>query len=260
MQLIDTHAHIYVPEFKDDREEMLSRANQDGVSRIYMPNIDHRTIDEMMELEANHPQQCFAMMGLHPGSVKKDFERELYLVEDWLSKRPFAGVGECGIDLYWDKTFIDQQKEALKVQVKLAKKYRVPIILHTRDAFNETYEIIAEENDDSLTGIFHCFSGTVEEAQKVIGLKGFYLGIGGVATYKNGGLNPVLEQIPLDYFVLETDAPYLSPVPYRGKRNEPAYMLKVAEKIAGAKAVSTENVAAATTKNALALFGNNKEI
>ena len=132
MQLIDTHAHIYLPEFKDDREEMLARANREGVTRIYLPNIDHRTTDEMLELEANHPAMCFAMMGLHPSSVKKDFERELYLVESWLAKRPFAGVGECGIDLYWDKTFVNEQKEALKIQIGLAKKYRLPIILHTR--------------------------------------------------------------------------------------------------------------------------------
>jgi len=254
MQLIDTHSHIYLPEFNDDRDQMLARANQEGIGRIYMPNIDHRSIDAMMELEANYPQQCFAMMGLHPSSVKKDFEKELYLVEDWLSKRPFSGVGECGIDLYWDKTFIDQQKEALKIQVKLAKKYKLLIILHTRDAFTETYEIIASENDNSLTGIFHCFSGTPEEARKVIELGGFYLGIGGVATYKNGGLTPVLEQVELEHLVLETDAPYLSPVPFRGKRNEPAYMIKVAEKIAEVKAVSIEKVAAITTKNALSLF------
>lgn len=254
MHFTDTHAHIYLPEFKPDREEMLARAHQEGVTRIYLPNVDHRTIDEMLELEANHPDRCFALMGLHPSSVKKDFERELYLVENWLSKRPFAGVGECGIDLYWDKTFAAEQKEALRIQIELAKKYRLPIILHTREAFSETYELIASANSDSLTGIFHCFSGTVAEAEQVIELGGFYLGIGGVVTFKNGGLTPVLEQVELKHLVLETDSPYLPPVPYRGKRNEPAYMRKVAEKIAEVKQISLAEVAAVTTANAAALF------
>lgn len=260
MQFIDTHAHIYLPEFKPDREEMIIRANQASVSRIYMPNIDHRTTDEMLELEANYPQMCFAMMGLHPSSVKKDFEKELYQVENWLAKRPFAGIGECGIDLYWDKTFFEQQKEALRIQIQLAKKYKLPIILHTRDAFTETFALIEAENDNSLTGVFHCFSGTVAEAEKVKSLGGFYLGIGGVATYKNGGLTPMLEQVELDWLVFETDSPYLSPVPYRGKRNEPAYLVNVAQKIAEIKNIPVLEVAEKTTKNALALFGKKAEV
>ena len=230
MQLIDSHAHIYLPQFKEDRDQMLSRATEAGISRIYMPNIDHRTIDEMLELEAHYPQQCHAMMGLHPSSVDKHFEQELYRVEEWLNRRPFAAIGETGIDLYWDKTFSAQQEEALKIQVEWAKKFGLPIVLHTRNAFDETFRIIKEHHSAALRGVFHCFSGTLEEAKQVLELGTFYLGIGGVATYKNGGLEPVLQEIALEHLLLETDAPYLPPVPHRGKRNEPAYMALVAEK------------------------------
>ncbi|EJF08836.1 TatD family hydrolase [Pontibacter sp. BAB1700] len=253
MTLVDSHAHIYSEQFKQDREEALARALAEGVEKIYMPNIDHTSIDIMLETEEKHPNQCIAMMGLHPTSVDKDFEKELYLVEEWLDKRKFAAVGECGIDLYWDKTFLTQQHEALRVQVELAKKHQLPIVLHTRDSFDETYEIIAAAQDGTLKGIFHCFSGTVEQAEKVKEL-GFLMGIGGVATFKNGGLDKVLPHVSLDDLVLETDCPYLAPVPHRGKRNEPVYLPLVARRVAELMQKPVEEVAQTTTRNAFNLF------
>lgn len=253
MNLIDSHAHIYSEKFDEDRADAIERAMHGGVSKIYMPNIDHTSIDAMLEAEAKWPSLCLPMMGLHPTSVGKDFERELYLVEEWLEKRPFAAIGECGIDLYWDKTFLPQQQEALRVQIDLAKKHQLPIVLHTRDSFDETYEILAPAQDGNLKGIFHCFSGTVEQAEKVKEL-GFLMGIGGVATFKNGGLDKVLPHISLDDLVLETDCPYLAPVPHRGKRNEPAYMSLVANRVAELMDKPVEEVADKTTANALNLF------
>ncbi|SFH35415.1 TatD family hydrolase [Pontibacter chinhatensis] len=253
MNLVDSHAHIYSEKFNADRAEAVERSRQEGVNKIYMPNIDHTSIDAMLEAEEKYKGTCIPMMGLHPTSVDKDFERELYLVEEWLGKREFAAVGECGIDLYWDKTFLPQQQEALKVQVELAKKYKLPIVLHTRDSFNETYDIIAAAQDGSLKGIFHCFSGTVEEAEKVKDL-GFLMGIGGVATFKNGGLDNVLPHVQLENVVLETDCPYLAPTPHRGKRNEPVYLPLIAKRVAELMQKPVEEVAEKTTANALTLF------
>jgi TatD DNase family protein len=253
MTLVDSHAHIYSEKFDEDRAQTVERAQEEGVTRIYMPNIDHTSIDAMLEAEEKYPQQCIPMIGLHPTSVNKDFERELYIVEEWLGKRQFAAVGECGIDLYWDKSFLAQQQEALKVQVELAKKYQLPIVLHTRDSFNETYEIMATAQDGTLIGIFHCFSGTLEEAEKVKEL-GFLMGIGGVATFKNGGLDTVLPHVELAHLVLETDCPYLAPTPYRGKRNEPLYLPLVAKRVAELMNKPLEEVAERTTANALNLF------
>ncbi|WP_162426958.1 TatD family hydrolase [Pontibacter pudoricolor] len=253
MKLVDSHAHIYSEEFKEDQAAAVAKAMAAGVEKIYMPNIDHTTIDAMLETEAAFPGQCLPMMGLHPTYVKKDFERELYLVEEWLNKRQFAAVGECGIDLYWDKTFLPQQQEALKVQLELAKKYKLPIVLHTRDSFDETYELVAAAQDGTLRGIFHCFSGTTEQAAKVKELH-FLMGIGGVATFKNGGLDKVLPHVALEDLVLETDCPYLAPVPHRGKRNEPAYIPLVLKRVAELMQKPEEEVAAITTQNALNLF------
>ena len=251
--LIDSHAHIYSKEFDDDRAAVVARAQEEGVDRIYMPNIDHTSIDAMLEAEAAYKDMCIPMMGLHPTSVNRDFEKELYLVEEWLGKRAFAAVGECGIDLYWDKTFLPQQQEALKVQLELAKKYKLPIVLHTRDSFDETYELVSQAQDGSLKGIFHCFSGTVEQAAQVKELN-FLMGIGGVATFKNGGLDKVLPHVDISDLVLETDCPYLAPVPKRGKRNEPSYLLQVANRVAELMQKPLEEVAAITTKNARNLF------
>lgn len=253
MNLIDSHAHIYSEKFNADRAEAVERARQEGVSRIYMPNIDHTSIDGMLEAEDKYPGQCLPMMGLHPTSVGKDFEKELYLVEEWLGKHPFAAVGECGIDLYWDKAFLPQQQEALKVQLELAKKYKLPIVLHTRDSFNEAYELVAAAQDGTLQGIFHCFSGTLEEAEKVKKL-GFLLGIGGVATFKNGGMDQVLPHLQPDDLVLETDCPYLAPAPHRGKRNEPVYLPLIAQRVADLMQKPLQEVVDKTTANALNIF------
>jgi TatD DNase family protein len=254
MTWIDTHAHIYSEEFDADRDDVIRKSESVGVSKIYMPNIDHSSIDAMMEVEMKNPSRCFSMMGLHPCSVKKDFEKELYLVEDWLNKRKFAGVGEMGTDLYWDKTFWPQQQEAFKVQVQLAKKHKLPLVIHSRESIDETIELLQPIADSDLTGIFHCFSGSVEQANKIIAMN-FYLGIGGVATFKNGGLDKVLPEIDLNRIVLETDSPYLAPVPYRGKRNEPSYIPVIAQKICELKKITLEELSTATNINATKIFG-----
>lgn len=249
----DTHAHIYSKDFDEDRTEMLRQCDDSDIKRIYMPNIDHTSIDDMLELEHRHPRQCFAMMGLHPCSVKKDFENELYRVEEWLSKRKFAAVGEMGTDLHWDKTFWGQQQEAFKIQVGWAKKYRLPIVIHCRESIDETIELLEPLLDGQLTGIFHCFSGNLEQANKIIAM-GFYLGMGGVVTFKNGGLDKILPEIDLKNIVLETDSPYLAPTPHRGKRNSPLYIPLIAGKIAEVKKITPEDVKLMTTRNALKLF------
>ncbi|MCU0444203.1 MAG: TatD family hydrolase [Microscillaceae bacterium] len=255
----DTHTHLYLEQFAHDRAEMLQRALEAQVTQLYLPNIDSESIDDMLELEAKYPQNCYAMMGLHPCSVKADFEKELYIVEDWLNQRPFAAVGEMGTDLYWDKTFFAQQQEAFKIQVQLAKKHQLPIVIHCRESFAETVELLKPLIDKDLTGIFHCFTGSLAEARQVIEM-GFYLGIGGVVSYKNGGLDKVLPEIPLDFLVLETDSPYLSPVPYRGKRNESSYLPIIAQKIADMQGISLTEVQAQTTANAQKIFKNKDSI
>ncbi|SMD32157.1 TatD DNase family protein [Reichenbachiella faecimaris] len=253
MQLVETHAHIYSDKFKDDVDEMIQRSREQGVEKIYMPNIDSESIDAMLELEYRYPGYCIPMMGLHPCSVDKNFEKELYIVEDWLNKREFVAVGEMGTDLYWDKSFYEQQKEAFKIQSKWAIQQDRPIVIHCRESIDETIALVDDLKTEKFRGIFHCFSGTVEQANQIIEL-GFLLGIGGVATFKNGGLEPVLKSIPLDHLVLETDSPYLAPVPNRGKRNEPAYLNLVAEKIAAIKNITKNEVAKATTENAYRIF------
>lgn len=249
---IDTHAHIYHEDFDADREDMLRICEEVGVAKIFMPNVDHTSIDAMLELESRS-KHCFAMMGLHPCSVKKDFEKELYTVEQWLSKRKFAAVGEIGTDLYWDKTFWEQQQEAFKIQVGWAKHYQLPIVIHCRESIDQTIALVQQLKDNTLTGIFHCFSGTVEQAEQIIEL-GFYLGIGGVATFKNGGLDNVLPAIGVEHLVLETDSPYLAPVPYRGKRNEPTYIPLIGKRVADLLKIDPQSVQAATTKNATKIF------
>jgi TatD DNase family protein len=253
MPFIDTHSHIYAKDFKDDINEVLEKSRNENIAQIYMPNIDHSSIDGMMELEEKHQDFCISMMGLHPCSVKRDFEKELYLVEEWLSKRKFAAIGETGIDLYWDKTFLGQQQEALTIQIHLAKKYNLPIVLHCRDSFEETISIIEKHKEENLKGVFHCFTGNPDEAQRVINA-GFLLGIGGVVTFKNGGLDKVIPDLDLKNIVLETDSPYLAPVPYRGKRNEPTYIPIIASKISQLKNIDIEEVMEITTNNALELF------
>jgi TatD DNase family protein len=252
----DTHAHIYSEEFRPDRQDMLTRAAEAGVGKIFMPNVDHASIDGMLEMESRNPDTCFAMMGLHPCSVKKEFEKELYLIEQWLGKRKFRAIGEIGTDLYWDKTFWEQQKEAFIIQVNWAKQYRLPLVIHCRESMDQTLELLQPLMDETLTGIFHCFSGSADQAKKISDL-GFYMGIGGVVTFKNGGLDTVLPEMPLDRIVLETDSPYLAPVPHRGKRNEPSYIPLVAKKVADLMHVTPEELQSATTANAEKVFGNN---
>ncbi|WKN33597.1 TatD family hydrolase [Porifericola rhodea] len=255
MTFIDTHAHIYDEKFKDDIRDTLARCEEAGVEKIYMPNIDHTSIDGMMELEERHPQQCISMMGLHPTSVKKDFEKELYIVEEWLGKRAFAAVGEIGLDYYWDTTFAEQQKEAFRIQIEWAKKYELPIVIHNRDSFEDSINLIEELKDEKLKGIFHCFTGTVDEAQR-IKEAGFLVGLGGVSTFKNANMDQVIPEIDMDMVVLETDSPYLAPVPKRGKRNEPSFIPHIAEKIAEYYKVDLKTIAERTTSNALSLFNS----
>ncbi len=251
-KIIETHAHLYAEEFKQDIDELIEKAVLAGVSQFIMPNVDQDSIDGMLELEHKYPGVCRASMGLHPCYVKKDFERQLYTIEDWLTKRSFVSVGEIGLDLHWDKTTLALQQEALKIQLGLASKYQLSVILHTRNAFVETCEVI-EKTGLEVKGIFHCFSGTVEEAQRAITL-GYKLGIGGVVTYKNGGLDKLLEEVELKDIVLETDCPYLAPVPHRGKRNEPSFIAIVAHKVAELKKCSVEEVIQITSTNAKHLF------
>jgi TatD DNase family protein len=250
---IDTHAHIYATEFDTDRTDMLQRAEQKAIGRIYMPNIDHTSIDGMLELESKYPTTCFPMMGLHPCSVKNDFEKELYLVETWLNKREFAAIGEMGTDLYWDKTFWNQQVEAFTIQVNWAKKYNLPIVVHCRESMDQTIELVEKLQDGKLKGVFHCFTGNQVQAEKLIKL-GFYLGIGGVATFKKSGMDEVLPHVPLDHIVLETDSPYLTPTPHRGKRNEPAYIPLIGQRVAEIKNITLTDVRQTTTQNARKLF------
>ena len=254
MHFIDSHAHIYLSQFESDRDEIIHKSMENEVVKIVMPNIDHSSIDPMMELEEQYPEQCVSTIGVHPCSVKKDFEKELYLVEDWLGKRPFKAIGEIGIDLYWDKSFLEEQLEALKIQVNWALKFDIPIILHCRDSFEETISIIEELNDEHLRGVFHCFTGDLNDAERVLKLGSFYLGIGGVATFKNGGLDKVLPEIGVEHLLLETDSPYLAPVPYRGKRNEPAYIPLIADRIAEIKEMDRDEVALAATESTKKLF------
>lgn len=254
MEFIDTHAHLYVKQFDEDRKEMLERARSQQITRFYLPNIDSTSIDAMLELEAAYPEDCFAMMGVHPCSIKADYKEELKIAENWLKKRPFVAVGEIGIDLYWDKTFVKEQQEAFRIQINWARELGIPFVIHSRDSLDMTIDIVGAEQDGNLKGIFHCFGGTVEQARKIIDL-GFYMGIGGVLTFKKSGLDMTLKTIDLDYLVLETDAPYLSPTPFRGKRNESAYIRQIADKLASVKEIPLEKVAGVTTANALEIFG-----
>ena len=257
--LTDTHAHLYSTKFEEDRAAMIERAINEGVEYLFLPNVDKNSIQPMYDLVAQFPRHCFPMMGLHPCSVKDDYEQQLETAKKELfsSGKKFYGVGETGLDYYWDLTFKEQQKEALRTQIRWAKETGLPIILHCRESFEDTYEIIKSMNDEQLSGIFHCFTGSESDAQKVIDLGGFFLGIGGVVTFKNGGLDKTLENISLEHMVLETDAPYLSPTPKRGKRNESAYLMYVARKLADVKNVSLKELAAITTKNARKVFNLN---
>ena len=230
MYFVETHTHLYASEFDGDRKALIDKALKNNIKKFYLPNVDSNSIEAMLQLETNYPENCFPLMGLHPCSVNETVEQELKIVHNWLKQRKFVGIGEIGIDLYWDKTFIEQQKNAFTQQINWALEYNYPIVIHCRNAFNEIYEILMQFNQ-LPKGIFHCFSGDTIEAKKIIENTPFKLGIGGVVTFKNSGLDKVVSEIDLKHIVLETDAPYLAPVPFRGKRNEPVYLLEVAKKL-----------------------------
>jgi len=255
MILIDSHCHLYLKEFENDIDEVVMNARKAGVARFYLPCINSEVVSDMLKLESLYKGECFPMMGLHPCSVKDDFLNEIKMIKNWLSKRSFVGIGEIGLDFYWDKTFVDQQYEAFNLQMEIALERDMPIVIHSRNAMEETIKAVKPFAEKGLRGIFHCFSGTNNNAHQITGM-GFLLGIGGVVTYKNSGLAEALHDIELSHLVLETDAPYLSPVPFRGKRNESSYLKIIAEKIAIIKGVSTEEVAAITTVNAEKIFGS----
>ena len=253
MIITDTHTHLYSNAFDDDRNEMIQRALDANVSRFFIPAIDSTHTEAMFQLEADYPNLMFLMMGLHPTSVKANYQDELKHVEEMLAKRKFYAVGEIGIDLYWDTSTLEIQKKAFKHQIQLAKRYKLPIVIHCREAFNDIFEVLETEKDDELFGIFHCFTGTLEQAHQAMSYN-MKLGIGGVATFKNGKIDQFLNQIDLKHIVLETDSPYLAPKPYRGKRNESSYITKVLEKLSEIYGVSEEKIAEITTQNSKELF------
>lgn len=252
---IDTHTHLYEQQFAADCDSMIQRAIDAGVTKMYMPNCDSTTIADMLAIEERWKGHCFSMMGLHPVYVKENYREELDFVKDWLGKRKFSAVGEIGLDKHWDLTHLDQQKEAFAAQIDLALQYDLPIVIHSREATPECIDIVRAKQNGSLRGIFHCFSGTLDEAKAIISL-GLSLGIGGVVTFKKSNLPEILSQIDLKHIVLETDAPYLAPVPYRGKRNESAYIPIIAHAIADLKGISLKEVATLTTANAEIIFRN----
>jgi len=254
MIITDTHTHLYSDAFDDDRTEMINRAIEANVKRFFIPAIDSSYTASMLQLEKDFPEHVFLMMGLHPTSVKENYKEELSHVEDLLAERKFCAVGEIGIDLYWDKSTLGIQIEAFKHQINLAKKYKLPIVIHCREAFDEIFEVLEQEKSEDLFGIFHCFAGTLEQAQKAISYN-MKLGIGGVVTFKNGKIDQFINKIDLKHIVLETDSPYLAPKPYRGKRNESSYIYKVLEKLSELYGKSEEEIATITTENSKAIFG-----
>lgn len=253
MKLVDTHTHLYVEEFREDIESVIERALAEGVEKFYLPAIDSSENVALLNLEKKFPDKMFAMAGLHPCSVKENFKEELKKIEQQLSEREFAAIGETGLDFYWDKTFSKQQYESLHIHAEWAIQYKKPLVIHTRNAMQETIDLVKEYKGKNLFGIFHCFSGILENAKEIIDA-GFFLGIGGVLTFKNSGLAEVIKDVDLKYLVLETDSPYLAPVPFRGKRNESSYLKYIVEKLATIKNISTEEIALKTTENAERVF------
>lgn len=254
MTLFDTHTHFYLPEFAPDLAAGFERAAAAGVAYMALPNIDSETIEAVNKMRDSYPGKCFAMMGLHPGSVKQNFAAELERIKAELERGGYVAIGEIGMDLYWSREFIEEQKEVFKIQLQWAREKQLPIVIHARDSFEELFEILDRENDPSLSGVFHCFTGNARQTEKILDYGNFYLGIGGVVTFKNAGLDKILPEIGLQHLVLETDAPYLAPHPFRGKRNEPAYISYVCDKVATVFNTSPEEVASVTTANAKKLF------
>ncbi|MBU3010231.1 TatD family hydrolase [Polaribacter vadi] len=252
--ITDTHTHLYSEQFNEDRKAMIQRAKDAGVTRFFIPAIDSNYTDKMLTLEKENPNSVFLMMGLHPTSVKENYLEELAHVKKWIDKKQFYAIGEIGMDLYWDKTFSTQQQEAFRTQIQWAKEKKMPINIHCRNAFDEVFEVLESEKSDDLRGIFHCFTGTLEQAQQAISYN-MKLGIGGVATFKNGKIDKFLNQIDIKHIVLETDAPYLAPTPFRGKRNESAYLTNVVDKLVDIYGLSYQEIAEITTQNSKDVFG-----
>jgi len=253
---IDTHAHLFWQNFSEDIEKVLERALSNNVKKIVLPNVDLQSIPLLKKTVLLNKQMLYPLMGLHPSSVKSDYKAVLLQMEQELKNTKYYGIGEIGIDLYWEenKKFVAEQKQAFRLQLQWAKQKKLPVVIHTRNSFEIVYNIVKEENDDSLMGVFHCFTGSYEQAMKVIDLGGFYLGIGGVITFKNSKLAQVIKQIPINYLVLETDSPFLTPYPHRGKRNESSYIPLIAQKLSEIKNIPLSQVASITTQNALSLF------
>lgn len=251
---IDTHAHLYVEQFDEDRDEMVKRAIDNGVSKLFLPNIDIASIPKMEQMVKDYPGVCYSMIGIHPCDVVQDWEKQLQEMKSYYKKGHHIAIGEIGIDLYWDKSLQKEQTEAFRAQIQWAKEEKLPIVIHARDSFDEIFEVVDQENDEHLFGVFHCFTGTEEQARKIINYGGFKMGIGGVVTFKNSGVDKAIQNIDLSHFILETDAPYLAPAPYRGKRNESAYIPLIAKKLSDIYAVSEEEIGRITTQNALNLF------
>ena len=254
---IDTHTHIYLDQFKDDIDEVMQRALNVQVNTMILPNVDSTTTESMLSLQKSYPDNLIAMPGLHPCSVKNDYKKELQHVADLLKDDNYKSIGEIGIDLYWDKTFVKEQIEAYTLQINWAKERKIPIVIHSRDSLDETIHIVEALQDGNLTGIFHCFNGTIEQANRIKEI-GFFMGIGGVVTFKNAGVDKVVKDISLEHLVLETDAPYLTPTPFRKHRNEPSYIPVIAQKIADLHEITIEEVAEVTTSNARKIFSLNE--
>ncbi len=254
MGIIDTHSHIYLEQFDSDRDEMMQRASEIGVDKILMPNIDVATIQSMLDVQEKYPLVCKSMMGLHPTSVDQDYNNQLSEMYPLFLEKDFCAVGEIGIDLYWDKTFLNQQVEAFKIQLNWAKEFNLPVVIHARDAFDEIFNVLDDFDTDSISGVFHSFSGNVKQGEKILSYKNFYLGINGVVTFKNSGLDKVISELGYDKLVLETDAPYLTPTPFRGKRNEPSYLNYIIEKLSALFNVPKHKIVKQTSINANKLF------
>lgn len=259
MTYIDTHTHLYASEFDNDRKEMIHRAIENGISKVFLPNISEETIPKMEQMVTDYPGVCYSMMGIHPCDIEKDWERQLDAIKSYYKKGYHIGIGEIGIDLYWDKSLKSEQIEAFRAQVKWAKEEKLPVSIHCRDAWEEILMVLDEENTANLSGILHCFTGSVGQAKHIISYGNFKLGIGGVVTFKNGDLNKTLTDIELQHLVLETDAPYLAPAPHRGKRNETAYIALVAKKLSDIYGIDEEEVGKITTNNALEIFNTIKD-
>ncbi len=252
--ITDTHTHLYSEQFDDDRALMMQRAFDAGVQRFFIPAIDSSYNERMFDLEKNYPDHVFLMMGLHPTSVQPNYKEELAIVKEWIDQRDFYAIGEIGIDLYWDQTYLKEQQDAFRTQINWAKEKGWPIVIHCRDSFDEIFEVLEDEKDEKLRGIFHCFTGTLEQAKQAISYN-MKLGIGGVATFKNGKIDKFLDQIPLEHIVLETDSPYLAPKPYRGKRNESSYITNVIDKLVDIYGLTFDEISEITTQNSKEVFG-----